>query len=188
MLPGSAASDFSGEVIERSLNHVSGKFGGIAGVYQRHHYESERRTALAAWGRHVEALVTGQAAENVVDLKGRTMTAGAEDVLNLLARPRFENLVSGLDRWCKNALADFDGKAIPAKHFRGRTKYAQTIWKYLAAARDGIERGDAERAAIYGLKLGLMIREYQLIGAARLGRNKSRKDGSKGGRPRAKTP
>lgn len=61
---------FSGEVIERSLNHVSGAFGGIRGVYQRHHYQDEMRVAFAAWARHVEALVSGAPAGNVVELRG----------------------------------------------------------------------------------------------------------------------
>lgn len=55
-------------VIEKILNHVSGSFGGIVGVYQRHSFADEKRAAMAAWSRHVEALVTGEPAANVVDL------------------------------------------------------------------------------------------------------------------------
>ena len=44
-------------VIEAILNHQSGHKGGIAGVYNRSVYAAEKRTALAAWGRHVAALV-----------------------------------------------------------------------------------------------------------------------------------
>ena len=40
-------------VIERVLNHVSGSFGGIVGVYQRHTFEKEMREALDLWGNHV---------------------------------------------------------------------------------------------------------------------------------------
>lgn len=61
---------FSGEVIERSLNHVSGAFGGIRGVYQRHHYQEEMRVAFDAWAKHVEGLVTGEPAGNVIELRG----------------------------------------------------------------------------------------------------------------------
>ena len=43
-------------VIERVLNHVSGSFGGIVGVYQRHGFEDEKRAALNAWGAFVEGL------------------------------------------------------------------------------------------------------------------------------------
>lgn len=47
---------FPGEVIERSLNHVSGKFAGVAGVYQRHGYIEEARAAQEAWGRWIGQL------------------------------------------------------------------------------------------------------------------------------------
>lgn len=50
---------FSGEVIERSLNHASGAFGGIRGTYQRHHYQEEMRVAFTAWARHIEGLASG---------------------------------------------------------------------------------------------------------------------------------
>jgi integrase len=43
-------------VVEKVLNHLSGSFGGIVGVYQRHSFEEEKRQALEAWARHVEAL------------------------------------------------------------------------------------------------------------------------------------
>jgi integrase len=41
-------------VIERVLNHVSGSFSGIVGVYQRHSYQAEMRAALDAWAAHIE--------------------------------------------------------------------------------------------------------------------------------------
>jgi integrase len=40
-------------VIERILNHVSGSFGGIVGVYQRHDYAAEKRAALDSWARQL---------------------------------------------------------------------------------------------------------------------------------------
>ena len=46
-------------VIEKLLNHVSGSFAGIVGVYQRHSFADEKRAAMAAWARHVEQLVSG---------------------------------------------------------------------------------------------------------------------------------
>jgi hypothetical protein len=46
-------------VIEKVLNHISGSFGGIVGVYQRHGFEAEKRHALDSWARHVEALISG---------------------------------------------------------------------------------------------------------------------------------
>jgi integrase len=45
-------------VIEKLLNHVSGSFAGIVGVYQRHSFADEKRAAMQAWARHVEAIVT----------------------------------------------------------------------------------------------------------------------------------
>jgi integrase len=55
-------------VIERALNHVSGSFGGIVSVYQKHSYADEMRCASEAWARHVERIASGQAASNVVEL------------------------------------------------------------------------------------------------------------------------
>lgn len=40
-------------VIERILNHVSGTFGGVAGVYNRFQYLDEMRKALAMWESHL---------------------------------------------------------------------------------------------------------------------------------------
>jgi integrase len=44
------------EVTESVLNHISGSRGGIAGVYQRHDWAVEKRTALDAWAAHVLAI------------------------------------------------------------------------------------------------------------------------------------
>jgi integrase len=57
-------------VTEAVLNHVSGAGGGIVAVYQRHDYAAEKRQALEAWARRVEAIVTG-APDNVVRLEAR---------------------------------------------------------------------------------------------------------------------
>jgi integrase len=57
-------------VIERCLNHVSGSFGGIVGVYQRHSFADEMRAAMDAWGRKIEALVNGDEGR-VIELAGR---------------------------------------------------------------------------------------------------------------------
>jgi integrase len=50
-------------VIEKVLNHRSGSFAGIVGVYQRHDFANEKRAALEAWGREVERIVAGKSAE-----------------------------------------------------------------------------------------------------------------------------
>jgi len=49
-------------VIEKLLNHVSGSFAGIVGVYQRHSFADEKRAAMTEWSRHVEQLARGEAA------------------------------------------------------------------------------------------------------------------------------
>jgi integrase len=43
-------------VIEKVLNHQSGSFRGVCGIYQRHSYATEKRAALDLWGAHVAAL------------------------------------------------------------------------------------------------------------------------------------
>ena len=59
------------EVIEQVLNHRSGTFRGIVGVYQRHDYIDERRTALQRWADFVEQLASGQKRDTVVPMRGR---------------------------------------------------------------------------------------------------------------------
>jgi integrase len=57
------------EVTEAVLNHISGSRGGIAGVYQRHDWATEKRAALDSWGAHVSAVIEGgTAAPNIVTL------------------------------------------------------------------------------------------------------------------------
>jgi integrase len=58
------------QVIEAVLGHVSGSRSGIVGVYQRHSFDPERRTALEAWAREVERIVDGKPAK-VLPLRRR---------------------------------------------------------------------------------------------------------------------
>lgn len=59
------------EHTEAVLNHVSGKRGGIAAVYQRHDYLPEKKRALEAWERAVESALKGNTAStNVVAIRG----------------------------------------------------------------------------------------------------------------------
>jgi integrase len=58
------------EVAEKVLNHTSGSFGGIVGVYQRHDFAKEKRAALDVWAREVERLVGGQTATEI-QMSGR---------------------------------------------------------------------------------------------------------------------
>lgn len=55
-------------VIERVLNHVSGSFGGVAGVYNRHSYADEMRRALDVWGAFVLDTIDPERSVNVVRL------------------------------------------------------------------------------------------------------------------------
>ncbi|WP_287091778.1 site-specific integrase [Mesorhizobium sp.] len=56
------------EVTEKVLNHKSGSFRGIAGIYQVHDYADEKRAALDAWGKYVKELVTRKPVDNVIPL------------------------------------------------------------------------------------------------------------------------
>jgi integrase len=58
------------EVIERALNHVSGSFAGVAGIYQRDPMHDETRVALEKWSAHVIAIASGTPAR-VVAMHGR---------------------------------------------------------------------------------------------------------------------
>jgi integrase len=44
-------------IVERLLNHISGSFAGIVGVYQRYEFAAEKRTAVLAWALHLETSV-----------------------------------------------------------------------------------------------------------------------------------
>ena len=55
-------------VVEKLLNHVSGSFAGIVGIYQKYNFADEMRGAMERWGRHVQAIVTGETAGNIVEL------------------------------------------------------------------------------------------------------------------------
>jgi integrase len=68
----SAASGMAGmgiapHVVEAVLNHRSGTIKGVAAVYNRYSYQTEKRAALDAWARRLEAIVTGATAANVLE-------------------------------------------------------------------------------------------------------------------------
>ena len=56
-------------VIEAVLNHVSGHKAGVAGIYNHATYRPEKRQALDRWGAHVEAIVSGKPAANVLPMR-----------------------------------------------------------------------------------------------------------------------
>jgi integrase len=57
-------------VIEKVLNHISGTFHGIVGVYQQHDYADEVRIALQKWADRVEQIIGGKPA-TIVSLHQR---------------------------------------------------------------------------------------------------------------------
>jgi hypothetical protein len=56
-------------VIERVINHTSGTFAGVVGIYQRFDFAADKRTALQRWADHVESVVKGKPASKVVSLR-----------------------------------------------------------------------------------------------------------------------
>jgi integrase len=65
---GMAGLGIAPHVVEAVLNHRSGTIKGVAAVYNRYNYAAEKRTALDAWARRLDAIITGAAASNVVEL------------------------------------------------------------------------------------------------------------------------
>jgi integrase len=53
------------EVIERALNHTSGSFRGVAGVYQTDPLTDDVRAALVKWSEHIQRVVSGESAKVV---------------------------------------------------------------------------------------------------------------------------
>jgi integrase len=65
-----AAIGISLHVTEKILNHVSGSFGGIVSVYQKHSFANEMRDALDRWDRKIKALINGDEGR-VIELPAR---------------------------------------------------------------------------------------------------------------------
>jgi integrase len=59
-------------VIEKVLNHTSGSFRGIVGVYQRHSFSEEKRKALNAWSNFVQSVVSPRSRENIVTIRSKS--------------------------------------------------------------------------------------------------------------------
>jgi integrase len=49
-------------IVELALNHRSGTFSGVAGIYQRHRYAKEVRDAFELWSQHIDVLTTKKVA------------------------------------------------------------------------------------------------------------------------------
>jgi hypothetical protein len=56
-------------VADKILNHQAGTISGVAAVYQRHEFLSERRQALDLWGAHVGAILMDECREHRIELK-----------------------------------------------------------------------------------------------------------------------
>jgi integrase len=52
-------------VIEKVLNHVSGEISGVAAVYNRHGYNTEKREALQIWSDFVSSLNDERFGQNI---------------------------------------------------------------------------------------------------------------------------
>ncbi len=68
MASGMARLQINLPVIEKVLNHSSGSFAAIVGVYHRHEFADEKRAALEAWAAFVDSLVSERPA-NVVPMR-----------------------------------------------------------------------------------------------------------------------
>jgi integrase len=67
---GMAALGIAPHVVDKILNHSSGKIAGVAKIYNRFEYLPERKAALETWARHVESLIR-PVQSNVVELPRR---------------------------------------------------------------------------------------------------------------------
>jgi integrase len=59
-------------VIEAILNHVSGHKAGVAGIYNRSTYATEKRAALDLWASHLRTAIAKASGANVSALRRRT--------------------------------------------------------------------------------------------------------------------
>ena len=65
---GMARLNIAPHVVEKVLNHSTGTFSGVAGVYNRYGYLDEKRDALEIWARKIEALIR-ETPDNAVTLE-----------------------------------------------------------------------------------------------------------------------
>jgi hypothetical protein len=65
---GMAGLGIAPHVADRVLNHQAGTIRGVAAVYNRFEYLTERKAALESWGRYIEGLIAREP-QNVVPLR-----------------------------------------------------------------------------------------------------------------------
>ena len=66
---GMARLGIAPHVADKILNHQAGTISGVAAVYQRHEFLSERRHALDVWGAHVGAILSEARGKHHIELK-----------------------------------------------------------------------------------------------------------------------
>jgi integrase len=66
---GMARLGIAPHVADKILNHQVGTISGVAAVYQRHEFLSERRQAIDLWGGHLAKLLNGSPQEHPTGLK-----------------------------------------------------------------------------------------------------------------------
>jgi integrase len=69
MVTGMAEIGIQPHIVEACVNHIGGHKKGIARVYNKAEYEMPKRRAMERWAAHVEALVSGEKADNVAQLR-----------------------------------------------------------------------------------------------------------------------
>jgi integrase len=60
---GMARLGIAPHVADKILNHQGGTISGVAAVYQRHEFLSERKQALHRWGSHIASILAKAAEE-----------------------------------------------------------------------------------------------------------------------------
>ena len=66
---GMARLGIAPHVADKILNHQAGTISGVAAVYQRHEFLSERRQALDLWGAHIGEILQDVSREHRIELK-----------------------------------------------------------------------------------------------------------------------
>jgi integrase len=66
---GMARLGIAPHVADKILNHQAGTISGVAAVYQRHEFLSERREALDLWGAHIAAILSEKPGEHRIELR-----------------------------------------------------------------------------------------------------------------------